>query len=99
MFEKQQFSFLQFFHSCLINHENEHMVLNKTTKSLDRLLARVYHRSIGKGKKETKLMAKTKVMSEVQLVPLALASNLKALILNNLMYLLLFTKCLCHGTA
>ena len=52
MFEKLQFSFLQFFHSCVINHENEHTVLNKTTKSLDRLLARVYHRSIGKGKKK-----------------------------------------------
>ena len=50
--KNSSFHFSTFFHSCVINPENEHTVLNKTAKSLDRLLAHVYHRSIGKGKKK-----------------------------------------------
>ena len=99
MFKKQQFSFLHFFHSCVINHENEHTVLNKNSQIVRQAFGSCLSQKYWQRQKETKLKAKTKVMSEVQLVPLSLASNLKALILNNLMYLLLFTKCLCHGRA
>ena len=99
MFEKQQFSFLQFFSLLCDKSWKRTHGTQQNNQIVRQAFGSCLSQKHWQRQKETKLKAKTKVMSEVQLVPLSLVSNLKALILNNLMYLLLFTTCLCHGTA